>query len=97
MDELEARVGRQPLDAGAFEAHVVIGVEVVEPDDDVSASEQAGVDVKADEPGGAGDENLHAGVPRRSVVPASDATPEPIPPAGHVFREVPTRCRPTLT
>src|SRR6056297_726885 len=50
----------QPGQAGLLEAHVVVVVEVVQPDDRVTAVEQPRRQRRANETGGAGDQNPHA-------------------------------------
>ena len=52
----------EPREACLFQRHVVIGAHIVEPDDLIAAIEQPGRRVKADEAGGAGDQNAHVTV-----------------------------------
>ena len=47
-------------EARALQVRIVVVVEVVEPDDLVAARQQLARGVEADEPGGAGEQNLHA-------------------------------------
>ena len=58
--ELEAAERPQPLEARFLELHIVVRVEVVEPDDGIAALEEAFGDVVSDEAGRAGDQYLHA-------------------------------------
>ena len=64
----EAGAAFEAGEAGALEVDVVVVVEVVEADDFVAAVEQALGDVRADEAGGAGDEDFHgeSGVEREA-------------------------------
>ncbi|MDT4870262.1 hypothetical protein FQZ97_1053340 [compost metagenome] len=57
--ENEARVLHQRRQSGLFERHFVVVVEVVDPDHLMTLQAQAPGRVKADESGGAGDENRH--------------------------------------
>src|SRR4029077_19864292 len=52
---------------GAFQLWVVIGVQIVEADDDLAAVEQTPGDTESDESGGAGDEN-HASLHRAASI-----------------------------
>ena len=62
LDEAEPRQLLQQLEPRELEAHVVVVVEVVEPDDLVAALEELAGRVVADEAGGAGDEEFHGKV-----------------------------------
>jgi hypothetical protein len=44
-------------EAGAFQLWIIIGIQIVEADDDLAAVEQPPDDTESDESGGAGDEN----------------------------------------
>ena len=67
LDEAEPRELLQHLEPRELEAHIVVVVEVVEPDDLVAALEQLAGRVIADEASGAGDQDLHS---RPSTSPA---------------------------
>ena len=60
LDDAEARQRLEAREAGALEVDVVVVVEVVEPHDLIAARDEALRDMRADEPGGARDEDLHA-------------------------------------
>jgi hypothetical protein len=57
--EAEFGVGLEAREACFLEAHVVVGVEVVDAEDRVAPAEEGGGDGGADEAGGAGDEEFH--------------------------------------
>ena len=56
---MEAVTGLEPREPGLFQRHVVIGIQIVEPDDLIAPLEQANCRVVADEAGGAGEKNPH--------------------------------------
>jgi hypothetical protein len=55
----EARIGRQARQARFLQRHVVVVVEVVDPDHFVAARQQTLADMHADKSGGAGNQNFH--------------------------------------
>jgi len=57
--KLKPRLGLKASEAGLLQAHVVIGVEVVDPDHGLAAGEQRLGDVITDEPGGPGHQDWH--------------------------------------
>src|SRR5579863_279074 len=57
LAERESRLTLKLCQAGLFQPHIIIRIQVVEPDDLVAAREQPAADVKPDESGGAGDKN----------------------------------------
>jgi len=61
--EGETGVGFKFLQAVLLELHIVVVVQAVQADDGVPGFQKAPGKMKADEPGRAGDENMHAGGP----------------------------------
>ncbi len=55
LDEMEAVAGLEPREPGFLQRHVVIGIEIIEPDHLIAPLEQANCRVIADEAGGAGE------------------------------------------
>src|SRR5260221_8100805 len=54
----ESRLNLELRQAGLFQPHVVVRIEIVEADDLAAARQQSATDVKPDEAGGAGDESF---------------------------------------
>src|SRR5581483_4414976 len=59
LEEPETRVFLYVCETVVFEAHVIIGIEIIDPNYRVSACKQALSDVKPDEPCRPGYENMH--------------------------------------
>src|SRR5258706_13496297 len=64
LDETKTRAGSELREARLFQAYVVVAVQVVQADDLIAAREQLQRAMHADEPGRAGQQDLHAAAPR---------------------------------